>query len=92
MHSFNVETDDLAAVTDDARQQAERYGRDDVLVVFDIDNTLLADESAGDHWATYGRTFSVRHYSPLDQVNRANVGSLGLAWSRDLAVKQRCVH
>jgi len=47
-----AETDDLALVADVALQQAERYGTDRVLVVFDIDNTLLAMEQGlgSDQW------------------------------------------
>jgi hypothetical protein len=47
-----AETDDLALVADVALQQAERYGTDQVLVVFDIDNTLLAMEQGlgSDQW------------------------------------------
>jgi hypothetical protein len=47
-----AETDDLATVTDTALQLADRYGRDRVLVVFDIDNTLLAMEQGlgSDQW------------------------------------------
>jgi hypothetical protein len=46
------ETDDLGLVADVALQQAERYGTDQVLVVFDIDNTLLAMEQGlgSDQW------------------------------------------
>jgi len=46
------ETDDLALVADIALQQAERFGKDRVLVVFDIDNTLLAMEQGlgSDQW------------------------------------------
>ena len=46
------ETNDLAMVTDSALQLADQYGRDQVLVVFDIDNTLLAMEQGlgSDQW------------------------------------------
>lgn len=46
------ETDDLAVVADTALQLADRYGHDQVLVVFDIDNTLLAMEQGlgSDQW------------------------------------------
>ncbi|NND56763.1 MAG: DUF2608 domain-containing protein [Xanthomonadales bacterium] len=45
-------TDDLAMVGDISLQMAERYGADRVLVVFDIDNTLLAMEQGlgSDQW------------------------------------------
>ena len=46
---------------------------------------VLADERDGTNWASYGRTFSEQHYSPLAQINDRNVGRLGLAWSYDLA-------
>ena len=38
---------------------------------------------ADDHpenWLSYGRTYSEQRYSPLDQINRENVGDLKLAW------------
>ena len=47
-----AETDDLTMVTDMALQLSDLYGRDQVLVVFDIDNTLLAMEQGlgSDQW------------------------------------------
>ena len=46
------ETDDLAMISNHALQLAERYGKDQVLVVFDVDNTLLAMEQGlgSDQW------------------------------------------
>ena len=44
----------------------------------------LLDDSDGRDWPGYGRTFGQQHYSPLAEINRSNVGSLGLAWSMDL--------
>lgn len=35
-------------------------------------------------WVTHGRTYGEQRFSPLDKVNIANVGRLGLAWSFDL--------
>ncbi len=49
-----------------------------------VDNALLADESNGEHWPAYGRTFSEQHYSPLEQINADNVDRLGLAWSLEV--------
>jgi hypothetical protein len=50
--SLLAETDDLAVVADTALKLADNYGRDEVLVVFDIDNTLLAMEQGlgSDQW------------------------------------------
>src|SRR5688500_18183701 len=39
---------------------------------------------APENWPTFGRTLDDQRYSPLDQINRENVKSVGLAWSRDL--------
>ena len=36
------------------------------------------------NWLAHGRTFSEQRFSPLDQVNTDNVGSLELAWYVDL--------
>lgn len=44
----------------------------------------LSDDSDGRDWAAYGRTYGEQHYSPLAQINAANVGKLRLAWSMDL--------
>lgn len=40
---------------------------------------LSADEETG-NWLTYNRTYDSRHHSPLDQINRENVGDLELKW------------
>ena len=46
----------------------------------------LADAKAATNidWAAYGGTADQAHYSPADQIDTANVGRLGLAWSFDL--------
>ena len=48
----NLDTDDLAMVVADAKNLAISMGSDQVLVVFDIDNTLLAMEQGlgSDQW------------------------------------------
>jgi quinohemoprotein ethanol dehydrogenase len=44
------------------------------------------DNGSGDDWPGPGRTYGEQHYSPLDQINRSNIGKLGLAWALDLPV------
>jgi len=51
-----------------------------------IDNAALSDERDGRDWASFGRTYSENHYSPLAEINDASVQRLGLAWSLDLDV------
>jgi len=51
-----------------------------------IDNSALSDTRDGTNWPSFGRTFAEDHYSPLTQINDANVARLGLAWSLDLDV------
>jgi len=41
-----------------------------------------ADREPG-NWMSHGRTYAEQRYSPLDQINTANVKQLGLAWSYD---------
>lgn len=48
------------------------------------DNGQLRDGSDGRDWPAPGRTFGEQHFSPLTQINRANIGKLGLTWSFDL--------
>jgi quinohemoprotein ethanol dehydrogenase len=45
---------------------------------------LLANEADGTNWASYGRTYSEDHASPLREIDSGNVGRLGLAWSLEL--------
>ena len=42
-----------------------------------------ADSEPGS-WLTHGRTYSEQRYSPLADINVANVGELGLTWSFEL--------
>ena len=44
-----------------------------------------ADAEPG-QWMSTGRTYGEQHYSPLAQINRDNVGSLGLAWYADFNI------
>ena len=47
----------------------------------------LSDDSGGQDWAGYGRTYGEQHFSPLDQINTATVSRLALAWSLDLPTR-----
>ena len=48
---------------------------------------MNADQAPGE-WLSHGRTYSEQRFSPLDDVNRDNVGALGLAWSFDLGTSR----
>ncbi len=45
---------------------------------------LAARENEPGSWLAYGMDFNERRFSPLTQINRENVGELGLAWHKDL--------
>jgi quinohemoprotein ethanol dehydrogenase len=45
-----------------------------------VDGARLVAAENNAEWLSYGRTYSEQRYSPLTQVNRDNVGTLGLAW------------
>ena len=46
-----------------------------------------ADSEPG-NWLAHGRTFDEQRFSPLDQINQENVGTLGLAWYQDTGSKR----
>ena len=49
-----------------------------------VTDAMLHDPAAGD-WLTWRRTPDGWGYSPLDQIDRRNVGDLRLVWSRALS-------
>jgi quinohemoprotein ethanol dehydrogenase len=50
-----------------------------------VDERALAAAPGNEgEWLTYGRTYDEQRHSPLAQIDRANVGRLGLAWYADL--------
>jgi len=71
IHAMDKETSDLADVTADTLKLIEKTGRQNILVVFDIDNTLLAMEQGlgSDQWYDWQK-----HLSKEDPCNPKNVG------------------
>jgi len=51
-----------------------------------VTDAMLQDPAPGD-WLMWRRTLDSWGYSPLDQVNRENVGELRMVWTRDLAAR-----
>jgi alcohol dehydrogenase (cytochrome c) len=49
-----------------------------------VTDAMLQNPPAGD-WLMWRRTLDSWGYSPLDQINRSNVGELALVWSRPMA-------
>ena len=49
-----------------------------------VTDAMLQDPAPGD-WLTWRRTLDGWGYSPLDQIDRGNVGDLHMVWSRALA-------
>jgi quinohemoprotein ethanol dehydrogenase len=49
-----------------------------------VDDAALADESRGENWLGYGRTYSEQRFSPLTQIDDATVGELGVDWVLEL--------
>ncbi len=48
-----------------------------------VTDAMLRDPDPAD-WLMYSRTYDAQRYSPLDQINRGNVGSLKRAWTKAL--------
>jgi PQQ-dependent dehydrogenase (methanol/ethanol family) len=56
---------------------------------FDVDGERIASADAEPgNWLSHGRTYDEQRFSPLDLVNDANVGELGLAWFYDFDTKR----
>ena len=49
-----------------------------------VDDAALSNESDGNNWLAYGRTYSEQRYSPLAQIDVKSVARLGLDWFLDL--------
>jgi len=49
-----------------------------------IDDSVLKDSAKGTDWVTTGMTWGEQRYSPMTQINPANVSKLSLAWSYEL--------
>lgn len=45
---------------------------------------LVAADADSANWLSYGRTYDEQRFSPLDQIDAANVPDLGLAWYADM--------
>jgi len=71
IHDFNKETANLTDVTADVLDLNERAGKQNVLVVFDIDNTLLAMEQGlgADQWYDWQKDLNSH-----DKCSAQNVG------------------
>src|SRR5213593_2805698 len=48
-----------------------------------VTDAILANPDPAD-WLMLNRTFDQQRYSPLNQINKGNVGQLRMAWSRGL--------
>ncbi|MDH3245750.1 MAG: PQQ-dependent dehydrogenase, methanol/ethanol family [Saprospiraceae bacterium] len=52
------------------------------------DERLLNVDATPSEWLTYGRNYQENRHSPLNQINKSNIDSLGLAWSISLGTKR----
>ena len=49
-----------------------------------VTNEMLLKPSPND-WLMFSRTYDAHRFSPLDQINRQNVGQLRMVWARGMA-------
>ena len=49
-----------------------------------VDGAAIADEQQAANWLSYGRTYSEQRFSPLADINDANVAGLKPSWFLDL--------
>jgi alcohol dehydrogenase (cytochrome c) len=52
-----------------------------------VTDAMLRNPDPAD-WLMYSRTYDAQRFSPLDQIDRGNVGSMQLAWSKPLGAGQ----
>src|SRR5215467_6845784 len=48
-----------------------------------VTKEMLENPAPGD-WLMFSRTYDAQRYSPLNQINKQNVGQLHLAWERGM--------
>lgn len=68
----------LAVCTFTASAAFAQAGRFDPVTTAELENPDPSD------WLSFSRTPDAQRYSPLDQIDRSNVGRLTLAWSRGM--------
>ena len=49
--------------------------------VVSANDEVMALSQDANNWAMWGRTYDGQRYSPLDQINKENVGGLQVAWT-----------
>jgi PQQ-dependent dehydrogenase (methanol/ethanol family) len=49
---------------------------------------LVSADSEARNWLSHGRTYDEQRFSPLADINRNNVGKLGLAWYFDVPTRR----
>src|SRR5215468_9474647 len=54
-----------------------------VRTVKPVTQAMLLNPPADD-WLMFSRTYDAQRYSPLDQINKQNVGRLSQVWKNDL--------
>ena len=63
---------------------AERPVADEVAFAWVDDARIAAADNEPHNWLAHGRNAQEQRFSPLDQINDANVSELALAWYVDL--------
>ncbi len=49
-----------------------------------VDDAAMSDDTQGENWLAFGRTYSEQRFSPLEQINTFNVADLAVDWYLDL--------
>ncbi len=64
------------------------HGPDEVPPFAAVDTDRIKSASGGEEWLTYGGTYDEQRHSRLTAIDTSNVGSLGVAWTYDLATNR----
>ena len=49
---------------------------------------LITSDASPENWITFGKNYNEDRFSPLDQISKSSIDSLGLAWSVNLGAKR----
>jgi alcohol dehydrogenase (cytochrome c) len=82
--SFGLLSAALMAAGAVAQSPATKSDVANGLRAFPVTDEVLKNPDPAD-WLMYSRTYDAQRFSPLDQIDRSNVGTLERAWTKPLA-------
>ena len=79
----------LATLSAPGRATDSQAGNQPPAAAVVVDDAAISNESSGDNWLAYGRTYSEQRFSPLTQITDATVSRLKPDWILRAARRSR---